>query len=135
VSFGGPEQEPSSDLDRASNARGRRGHGDGGIRRRQDGRWEATVDLGFANGKRKRKYLYGSTRREVVSKLDKAKQSVQQGLNLVAKRQTVGSWLDYWIEEIIKPEREATTYAAYETFSRLLIKPYLGTDRARQVAA
>lgn len=46
--------------------------------------------------------------------------------NLTAKRQTVGGWLDYGIEEIIKPEREATTYAAYETFSRLHIKPYLG---------
>ncbi len=34
---------------------GRRGHGDGGIRRRADGRWEATIDLGWVNGKRARK--------------------------------------------------------------------------------
>jgi integrase len=112
--------------ERPSKSRKRRGHGDGGIRKRPDGRWEATIDLGFADGKRKRKSLYGSTRREVAQKLDRAKQSVEQGLNLTAKRQTVGGWLDYWIEEIIKPEREATTYAAYETFSRLHIKPYLG---------
>jgi hypothetical protein len=51
---------------------------------------------------------------------------LRMGLNLVSKRQAVGSWLDYRIEEIIKPEREATTYAAYETFSQLHLKPYPG---------
>src|SRR5258708_1281699 len=106
--------------------RRRRGHGDGGVRQRPDGRWEATIDLGFQDDKRKRKYLYGPTRREVAQNLDKAKRSTQQGINVAAKRQTVGGWLNYWIEEIIKPEREATTYAAYETFARLHMKPYLG---------
>ena len=35
-----------------------RGHGEGGIRQRPDGRWEATLDFGFVDGKRKRKYPY-----------------------------------------------------------------------------
>src|SRR5262249_27537688 len=44
---------------------GRRGHGEGSIHKRADGRWAATIDLGWEDGRRKRKTLYGKTRREV----------------------------------------------------------------------
>jgi hypothetical protein len=48
----------------------RRGHGEGGIEQREsDGRWCASVDLGFANGKHRRKVIYGKTRKEVADKL------------------------------------------------------------------
>ena len=44
----------------------RRGHGEGAIyQRKSDGRWCASVDLGFVGGKRRRKLLYGATRKEV----------------------------------------------------------------------
>lgn len=39
----------------------RRGHGEGSIYQRQDGRWAATVDLGWHDGKRKRKAVYAKT--------------------------------------------------------------------------
>jgi integrase len=45
----------------------RRGHGEGSIHLRSDGRWCASIDLGLINGKRK--YLYGETRKEVADKL------------------------------------------------------------------
>jgi hypothetical protein len=47
----------------------KRGHNEGSIHLRDDGRWVAVVDLGYHEGKRKRKYLYGRTRREVAEKL------------------------------------------------------------------
>ncbi len=37
--------------------RSRRGHGEGAISKRRDGRWEARVDLGWMDGKRVRKTL------------------------------------------------------------------------------
>ena len=37
--------------------RRRRGHGEGSISRRPDGRWTAALDLGWQNGKRRRNYL------------------------------------------------------------------------------
>jgi len=37
---------------------GRRGHGEGTITKRKDGRWEAKLDLGWVDGKRKRKAFY-----------------------------------------------------------------------------
>lgn len=54
----------------------RRGHGEGSIYHRPNGRWCATLDLRIMNGKRKHKYLYGEIRREVVEKL-KAAQHAQ----------------------------------------------------------
>jgi hypothetical protein len=43
----------------------RRGHGEGSIFRRDDGRWCAVLNLGWENGRRARKYLYGATAAEV----------------------------------------------------------------------
>ncbi len=37
----------------------RRGNGEGSICQRSDGRWMARVDLGYVDGKRKRKQIYG----------------------------------------------------------------------------
>jgi len=42
-----------------------RGHGEGSIYQRSDGRWAASITLGG----RKRKTFYGKTRREVQEKL------------------------------------------------------------------
>ena len=47
----------------------RRSKGEGGIYRRSDGRWCASVDLGHSNGKRRRRVIYAKTRREVAEKL------------------------------------------------------------------
>lgn len=60
----------------------RRGHGEGSISQRADGRWMARVDLGWENGRRRYKALYGRTRRDVAGKLTKVLRDVQ--------RQTVG---------------------------------------------
>ena len=49
----------------------RRGHGEGSIHQRDsDGRWCSSVDLGFLNGRRKRKVIYGKTRKDVADKPD-----------------------------------------------------------------
>jgi hypothetical protein len=40
----------------------RRGRGEGSIVQRADGRWMARVDLGWQDGKRRSKAIYGSVR-------------------------------------------------------------------------
>ncbi|WP_416977910.1 tyrosine-type recombinase/integrase [Streptomyces sp. T028] len=39
---------------------------------------------------------------------------------------TLGEWLPYWLEHIVKPEREHNTYAKYESKVRLYLLPHLG---------
>lgn len=51
----------------------RRGNSEGTIhRRKSDGRWVATVSLGYQGGKRQRRSFYGKTRGEVAKKLHDA---------------------------------------------------------------
>ena len=50
----------------------RRGKREGSIYERSDGRWAASVDLGFIDGRRVRKSFYGPTRAAVSSKLNTA---------------------------------------------------------------
>jgi integrase len=45
------------------------------------------VSLGFVNGKRKRKVIYGATRKEVADKLKMLQRELDAGLNVVSERQ------------------------------------------------
>jgi hypothetical protein len=74
----------------------RRGRGEGSITQRADGRWMARVDLGWEDGKRRYKAVYGPTRRAVAGKLTKVLREVQQGAALPDERQTVAQFLERW---------------------------------------
>jgi hypothetical protein len=104
----------------------RRGHGEGAIYQREsDGRWCASVDLGFVNGKRRRKVIYGETRKEVADKL-KALHRDQASGTVVTERQTVAQYLERWLETVVRPHRRPKTAASYAQIVRLYLKPYLG---------
>lgn len=112
----------------------RRGNGEGGIYQREDGRWCAAVDLGIVNGKRKRKVLYGATRRAVAEKLKVLQREIDAGLNLLSERQTVKQFLENWLEQTIKPRRKAKTYHRYEQMVRLHLVPHLGHHQLGKLA-
>jgi hypothetical protein len=113
----------------------RRGNGEGSIYLREDGRWCAVVDLGVVNGKRKRKFIYGSTRKEVAEQLKQLLHQQQQGLNVDPERITVGDFLDRWLDQVIKPHRRARTYRSYADTIRLHLKPRLGTQLLAKLTA
>ena len=54
----------------------------------------ASVDLGFVNGKRRRKVIYGKTRKEVADKLKALHRDQAAGLNIAPEQQTVAQYLD-----------------------------------------
>jgi integrase len=103
----------------------RRAQGDGGMRRRPDGRWEGTVDLGWVDGRRRRKYVYGRTQAEVVQAMTLLRRQIQQGLPVLDERLTVGAYLDWWLREMVKHAVRPSTHASYEAKVRLYIKPAL----------
>lgn len=104
----------------------RRGNGEGSIHQRPDGRWCAVIDLGFVNGKRKRKYIYGDTRKEVVEKLRAAQQAQVAGANLAVERLTVARFLDRWIDDVVSKRNKARTVDGYKQIIKDHLKPYLG---------
>src|SRR5215216_4244458 len=77
----------------------RRGNGEGGIYQREsDGKWCASVDLGFVNGKRRRKIIYGKTCKEVADKLKAIHRDQAAGINVATGRQTAKAFLERWLE-------------------------------------
>ena len=61
-----------------------RGRGEGGIYQRADGQWCASVSLGYyENGKRKRRVIYGATKKEVQGELRKVQDTVQNEIRTV----------------------------------------------------
>jgi integrase len=103
----------------------RRGRGEGSITRRADGRWMARVDLGWQDGKRKYKSVYGRTRRKASDKLTKLLREVQQGVALPDERQTVAQFLEAWLEHK-RTRLRPRAWLTYEQAVRLHLAPGLG---------
>ncbi|HEY3228826.1 MAG TPA: site-specific integrase, partial [Roseiflexaceae bacterium] len=104
----------------------RRGSGEGSIHLRPDGRWCATVDLGYVNGRRKRKYLYGETRKEVSEKLKAVQAAQLAGVHLDIERQTVAQFLERWLSEVVSRRNKIRTVDGYTQIVRQHLIPHLG---------
>lgn len=125
----------------------RRGHGEGAIYQRHDhpdcpplvdgerrqhhcrGRWVGTVDLGHIGGKRKRKTVYGRTRKEVAGKVSRLMEA-RRSHTLVTGSVTVEAWLTHWLDEVC-PERgtKPNTMKSYRSKVDRYIVPELGGIR------
>jgi integrase len=104
----------------------RRGHGEGHIGfHKPSGKWRAAVDLGIVGNKRKRKYVYGDTRKEVATALREMHQEQAEG-QIVTERQTVAQWLDRWLETYVVPRRRPKTVESYRQIVDLYLVPNLG---------
>src|SRR3954452_10022857 len=109
---------------------GKRGHHEGSIYRREsDGRWVASIDLGYVNGKRKRKAIYGKTRREVAEKLTASQRDRQLGLPVAPEQQTVAQFLTHWLETVVRPSVRPKTHESYAQLVRLYLIPAIGRHR------
>jgi integrase len=104
----------------------RRGKDEGSIYRRSDGLWVGSLDLGVIDGKRKRKVVYGKTRREVAQKLHELRKQFDAGVNLAAEKQTLSEFLDVWLEQVVKKNNRPNTHRAYSKACRLHIIPHIG---------
>ena len=104
---------------------GKRGNGEGSISRRSNGTWRAEYVVHTAEG-RKRKTVYGKTRKEVSEKLAKALADRNGGLTFDAGKLTVEEYLSRWLSDSVKDTVRQRTYERYEQIARVHIKPALG---------
>ena len=107
--------------------RSRRGRGEGSIFQRGDGRWVASVVIGRdANGKMRRKVVYGTTKKEAADKLAKLQsRRVAGDLDDVTKL-TVAKYLDAWLRDAARPTLRDSSFDSYEELIRVHIKPRVG---------
>lgn len=99
-----------------------RGHGEGSVYQRKDGRWVASITL----ENRKRKYIYGETKKEVLDKLKVALYEQQQGTLATGRQQTLKTYLHQWLEEVHKPTIRLGSYNNYRIVLDKHIIPALG---------
>jgi integrase len=107
----------------------RRGHGEGTITERGDGKWAAAMSI----GNKKRRWFYGNSRREVQDKLKLALHEQQEGKLLPVSKRTVGKYLGEWLEQV-RPTVRRRTYDSYALNVRRLA-PYIGTIRLDALVA
>ena len=114
----------------------RRGHGEGSIyQRASDGLWVGSLNLGWVNGKRKRKYVYGKTFEEVRSELSKLGQQRDQGLTVATDRLTVAQFLERWLTEVVDGRVSLRTKESYEGTIRRRIVPVIGKRQLAKLTA
>lgn len=109
----------------------RRGSGEGAVYQDAAGRWRAVLDLGWRDGKRRRKYLSGRTRSDVVRQLREAIRATEAGVDLAGQGRapTLEEWLTYWLDVVASRRVRPSTLATYRGYVRNRVVPTLGRYR------
>jgi integrase len=104
-----------------------RANGEGSIYPHRNG-YAAYVWVRTPAGESKRKYVYGRDRETVHDRWLKLHQAAKQG-PVAASVPRLDEYLQYWLYDVIKPNRAPKTFVNYELFVRLYIAPKLGDKR------
>jgi hypothetical protein len=88
---------------------GKRGNGEGSISRRKNGTWRAEYVVYTVEG-RKRRTVYGKTRKEVAEQLAKELADRNNGLTFDPGKLTVGEYLDRWLADSVRNTVRRRTY-------------------------
>jgi integrase len=108
-----------------------RGHGEGAIQKRADGRWMAQLMVGTKiNGIRDIRSVYGKMRGECQKKLADLRRRKDEGLlgDPGAGNETVEAFLLRWLDAIQGTRRESTLYR-YRVLVHTRLIPSLGKTR------
>ncbi len=107
----------------------RRAKGEGSIIQRPDGIWQFSIGVGKdKSGRRRRTYVYASSRAELLRKVGDER---ARGAGSFRQRSTesVGAWVERWLEDEKQPNLARSTYAVYEVAWRLHAKLLIGHVR------
>jgi integrase len=89
----------------------------------------ARVDLGWEDGKRRYKAVYGRTRRAVADALRDELKAAEEGTLIDDKRQTVAQFLTRWLSDVARTRVRPRTYVTYEAAIAHHINPHIGRRR------
>lgn len=106
----------------------RRGQGEGTVRQRADGRWEAILSVGWTSRGRARKSFYGRTRADVVRQLDAARRQLASGAPL-GDRTTLRQLSERYLSDVAPSRVRPRTLERYQQISNGYLLPALGGTR------
>ena len=103
----------------------RRGHGEGTVYKREDGKWIVQITVGKKpNGKQDRRTLSGNSEKEVLAKKTKFLYLQSRGELPKINKEALGSWMSTWLENYKKHSLQQTTYENYKS----MIDTHIITD-------
>ena len=111
----------------------RRPQGDGTIRKRSDGRWEARIIVGHKNdGSPMYKSVFAKTQKSALKELHHLIE-LYRDVDLTEDcRMTLGEWLDKWLDEYMIFTIRESTLDSYRAMVKNQVKPFIG---GKQIAS
>lgn len=105
----------------------RRPQGDGTIRKRSDGRWEARIIVGHKNdGSPMYKSAFAKTQKSALKELHQLIE-LYRDVDLTEDcRMTLGEWLDKWLDEYMIFTIRESTLDSYRAMVKNQVKPFIG---------
>lgn len=112
----------------------RRQKGEGSITEYRKGHFRAFIDLGKdpKTNKRIRKTFTGSSKAEVITKLNKAKYEKQEGILKINNKTPLRLYVKHWLS-VKKPLVRETTYENYKRTLRIHVLPFLGDKSISEI--
>ena len=111
----------------------RRPQGDGTIRKRSDGRWEARIIIGHKNdGTPMYKSAFSKTQKSALKELHHLIE-LYRDVDLTEDcRMTLGEWMDKWLDEYMIFTIRESTLDSYRAMVKNQVKPFIG---GKQIAS
>ncbi len=111
-----------------------RAAGEGHIRQRKDGRWEARLRYTDPiDGLPKRKHFYAETRGGVVRALQEAQRRLSRNESVQDERASLERYLTWWLQHVVAPSRKPKTTTGYaKVFESRIFPPEDRAHSARQ---
>ncbi|MBQ4140627.1 MAG: site-specific integrase [Clostridia bacterium] len=108
----------------------RRPQGDGTIRKRNDGRWEARIIIGHKNdGSPIYKSAFAKTQKSALKELHQLIE-LYRDVDLTEDcRMTLGEWLDKWLDEYMIFAIRESTLDSYRGMVKNQVKPFIGNKQ------
>lgn len=113
----------------------KRGHNEGSIKERKDGRYEVRVTAGydFETGKQKRISYYTRTKAETIQKLHEEEYKIHFQQQVDPTSTTFLDWLRLWLETYMKNTLKQSTYVSYRGYIENHIAPAFPTLKLKDL--
>ncbi|WP_328697074.1 tyrosine-type recombinase/integrase [Streptomyces sp. NBC_00342] len=112
-----------------------RANGDGTVYQRKDRRWEAAGYVLASGNTRKRIRVYGTTRKEALSKLTEKIAASNRGLPAPSAQGGLATYLTYWLQNVAVHQLRENTHTRYTAVTRLYLIPGLGKKKLAKLTA
>lgn len=113
----------------------KRADGEGSIRKRADGRWEARyTDPRETDPKKRSKSITNKSQKVVIAKLKATLAEIESGVPMLSNENpTVSEWLLIWMKEYAVNDLRDSTYESYEQHIQDHIVPLIGHIKLKEL--